>query len=213
MTADERSPGGQAGGRIWIEWVGIIWLNGRISADGGSTSCAYDRDRSGGGGSGGSCYVFAHSLQGAGTVSAVGGDSGKKCTSFYPGGGGSGGRIAMYVKSDFSVTRQGGEWQGRFSGNISMWTHGGCSGICGSCTNGGSGTTYRAAMWVLSGLGNPVVVNESRLILDSRMGPGSASDNGGTAGYDNIVTAAITPIVAEARFVFYPQPIDARSDP
>ena len=198
-TSDSRSPGGRAGGRIWIEWVGIVWINGRISADGGSSSCIYEDDRSGGGGSGGSCYVLAYSLQGAGAVSAVGGDSGRGCASLDTGGGGSGGRIAVYVKSDVSVSKIGTEWQGILSRKISMQIHGGRSGIYRNCTNGASGTAYRAAVWVVPGLGNPVVVNESKLILDSNMSSGSATDGGGSADNDSVAPAAITPIVPEAR--------------
>ncbi len=89
--------GGAGGGQISLEVGGVLRVDGRISANGGSSS-----GQRTGGGSGGSIYLKAQVFGGTGWVLANGGkgDPGQ-------GGGGGGGRIAAeYVTGLFTGTCQ-----------------------------------------------------------------------------------------------------------
>jgi hypothetical protein len=100
--------------------VGIMTLNGSITANGG----AGIGDGSGGG-SGGSVYLTVGALAGGGAISANGGAAGSA-----EGGGGGGGRIAVYATSGNLATNQ-------FGGSASA---AGGAGL----VNGGAGTIYLA---------------------------------------------------------------------
>ncbi|KDO55901.1 hypothetical protein CISIN_1g000495mg [Citrus sinensis] len=76
--------GGDGGGRIRLEVVNEIEVNGSLLADGGDVGVK------GGGGSGGSIYVKAHRMTGNGKISASGGNG-------FAGGGG--GRVSINVFS------------------------------------------------------------------------------------------------------------------
>ena len=104
--------GGAGGGAIRLNVAGALQLNGTISANGidGATDGS-------GGGSGGSVWVSARELSGAGTLSANGG-MGKGT-----GGGGGGGRIAVYCFTN------------QFAGSIRAFGGGGER-------TGGAGTIY-----------------------------------------------------------------------
>lgn len=86
--------GGSGGGRLKIS-AGVLQLDGRISADGGTS--APGTFTTGGGGSGGAISINAGNIQGSGVVSARGGNS------YTPvdrlGGGGGGGRVALFYGS------------------------------------------------------------------------------------------------------------------
>ena len=98
--------GGRGGGRIWINVTNTFDIDGLVSANGakGSTVDGYV----GGGGSGGSIWIYTDVIKGYGSIESNGGDG-----SYYyyrnphsgavterGAGGGSGGRIALY----FSVS-------------------------------------------------------------------------------------------------------------
>jgi hypothetical protein len=107
------SPGGSA---IQLNITGTLLLDGRISANGASSTNSIN-----GGGSGGSVWLTTGTLTGAGSISANGGSGGAKL-----GGGGGGGRIAVqYTNSDFT-------------GRISAYGGGGYA-------SGGAGTIYTKA--------------------------------------------------------------------
>lgn len=103
--------GGIGGGRLKIG-AGVIQLDGRISADGGTS--APGTFTTGGGGSGGAISITAGSIQGAGVVSARGGNS------YTPvdrlGGGGGGGRIALFYGS------RSGAWSAAAAGGTGKVT-------------------------------------------------------------------------------------------
>ncbi|MDX6769058.1 MAG: fibronectin type III domain-containing protein [Elusimicrobiota bacterium] len=94
--------GGRGGGKLRID-VGVLRVDGRISADGESgQENGFWNDRAGGG-SGGSVWITAQQLEGAGIISANGGAASPR--GFKNGGGGSGGRIAIgYDASTYSGT-------------------------------------------------------------------------------------------------------------
>ncbi|MGA3266010.1 MAG: hypothetical protein ABSE16_04220 [Verrucomicrobiota bacterium] len=79
--------GSDGGGAIRLSVVGALTVNGEISANGNP---GWQDDS--GGGSGGSVWIDASSLAGAGGISATGGNG-----VLLGGGGGGGGRIAIYT--------------------------------------------------------------------------------------------------------------------
>ncbi len=90
---------GDGGGVVWLDVTGQLWVDGVLSATGGTgVAAAY-----GGGGSGGSIYLTTETLGGGGQLLAKGGAGGSA-----GGGGGGGGRIAVY--SSFSS-----DWTGTYS--------------------------------------------------------------------------------------------------
>ncbi|HOA60036.1 MAG: right-handed parallel beta-helix repeat-containing protein [Verrucomicrobia bacterium] len=106
-----RSPGG---GAIRLVVGGTLELDGTLSANG--TSSWYDNQ---GGAAGGSIWITAEKLAGAGAVSAIGGKG-----EWVDGGSGGGGRIAFYLGAD------------EFTGTVSA--RGGAPGR----QAGGAGTIY-----------------------------------------------------------------------
>ncbi|HTK04217.1 MAG TPA: hypothetical protein VL500_01405, partial [Candidatus Eisenbacteria bacterium] len=90
-TSQAVANGGDGGGIVRITVTGTFTHNGSISVDGESGLIL--GANAAGGGSGGSIYVTAGTLNGAGTFSARGGNGGD---STNDGGGGGGGRIAIY---------------------------------------------------------------------------------------------------------------------
>ena len=66
----------------------LLEIDGALSADGA------DAQPQGGGGSGGSVWVFCYIIKGYGKITANGGSSPED------GGGGAGGRIAVYFKKN-----------------------------------------------------------------------------------------------------------------
>lgn len=104
----------RGGGVVNLTVYNTLFLNGKISADGASSTPRAN----GGGGSGGSIVLTVGTLSGDGTISASGGAANN-----LGGGGGGGGRIALYYSSNL------------FSGDI--LARGGAG------TNaGGAGTVY-----------------------------------------------------------------------
>ncbi|XP_021835931.2 uncharacterized protein [Spinacia oleracea] len=83
-TSKEEDYGGGGGGRIRLNLAGLIELDGSLLADGGTSGIK------GGGGSGGSIFIFAQKMTGNGRVSASGGDG-------FAGGGG--GRVSIRIFS------------------------------------------------------------------------------------------------------------------
>ncbi len=87
------NPGGAGGGVVRLLVTnGTLTVNGRVSAD-GANGAAGNTDT--GGGSGGSVYITAHTVAGAGYIQAEGGDG--QLTN--RGGAGAGGRVAVYYVS------------------------------------------------------------------------------------------------------------------
>jgi hypothetical protein len=107
------SIGGSGGGVIQLNVSGILQVDGRLSANGGSGSGS-----GGGGGSGGSISLTSGILAGSGSITANGGNGADSI-----GGGGGGGRIAIYPTANL------------FGGAISAYGGGGANW-------GGAGTVF-----------------------------------------------------------------------
>jgi hypothetical protein len=107
------SVSGAGGGAIRLNVSGILQVDGRISANGGSGS-----GTGGGGGSGGSVWLTSGILTGSGSITANGGNGVDSI-----GGGGGGGRIAIYPAANL------------FGGTISSYGGGGANW-------GGAGTVF-----------------------------------------------------------------------
>jgi hypothetical protein len=105
--------GGAGGGAIQLNVSGILQVDGRLSANGGSGSGS-----GGGGGSGGSLWLTTGVLIGSGSITANGGNGAGTI-----GGGGGGGRIAIYPAANL------------FGGTISAYGGGGDNW-------GGAGTVF-----------------------------------------------------------------------
>jgi hypothetical protein len=105
--------GGAGGGAIQLNVSGILQVDGRLSANGGSGSGS-----GGGGGSGGSISLTSGILAGSGSITANGGNGADSI-----GGGGGGGRIAIYPTANL------------FGGAISAYGGGGANW-------GGAGTVF-----------------------------------------------------------------------
>jgi len=82
--------GSEGGGAIRLSVARTFTINGRLSANGNP---AFQED--GGGGAGGSIWITANSISGAGFVTTDGGSG-----ELYQGGGGGGGRIALYAHTN-----------------------------------------------------------------------------------------------------------------
>ena len=115
--------GGAGGGRVRLDVDGQLDFLGAISVDGQDAGAA---SIGGGGGSGGSLWISADTMVGAGTVSARGGRGG-----WVNGPGGSGGRIALDVS-------------GALPGALVIEAWGGCVASNSGCTTSraAAGTIY-----------------------------------------------------------------------
>jgi hypothetical protein len=107
------SVGGAGGGAIRLNVIGILQVDGRISANGGNGS-----GTGGGGGAGGSIWLTSGILTGSGSITVNGGNGVDSI-----GGGGGGGRIAIYPAANL------------FGGAISAYGGGGANW-------GGAGTVF-----------------------------------------------------------------------
>ncbi|MEA3248842.1 MAG: hypothetical protein U9Q03_00605, partial [Patescibacteria group bacterium] len=202
------------GGVVRLDVSGTLTLNGEIKA----TGVVSTQD---GGGSGGSVWISAGTVAGAGTVSADGGPG----PTNNAGGGGGGGRIAIYwtdgnAKTNWNVTAYGGnptvsgtteedggagtifyddlddgDNQGEFVAD---------NGVCDSSseTTQVSGTTLTFDDITISGGTRYVIPNTSTLILDTSgtfTGGGASQpsltiDSGGTFTYAASSWNLATPI-------------------
>lgn len=93
---------GAGGGTIFLNVTNLLEIDGALSADGA------DALPQGGGGSGGSVWIYCYIIKGFGKITANGGSSPEDTSvSHFHGGGGAGGRIAVYfTKNDtFSYFR------------------------------------------------------------------------------------------------------------
>ena len=105
---------GSGGGIMWMNITDTMFIDGELAAGGNSGTGLY-----GGGGSGGSQWLYANKIKGTGRLSAVGGNGGAQS------GGGAGGRIALYFKINDT-----------FTGKFQNW------GGSGNPEPGGAGTTF-----------------------------------------------------------------------
>ena len=153
---NSRARGGRGGGRIKVVAHNLT-VDGRVTVDGASTVCAgavrtfYSGNRadkeflagahSGGAGAGGSIWIDAHRVFGAGGLHARGGSTRGSCHLAWPGGGGGGGRIAILVaqqeKVDLAAFAGGGG-----SGFSVEQADGSATGGRKGCAAGGAGTVY-----------------------------------------------------------------------
>ena len=146
--SDNNKRGGNGGGEVWIEARKEISIDGTITMS-GTTALAY-----GGSGSGGSIYLRASSIVGAGTISAKGGDVSSTVMGLpsnhwgYPAGGGGGGYITFRTDRDCSVADT-------FTGTISV--DGGNAHIGGDYNEetGRYATDYRGWPGIVTYLRNP----------------------------------------------------------
>ncbi|GAV56979.1 hypothetical protein CFOL_v3_00518 [Cephalotus follicularis] len=113
-TSKEADYGGGGGGRVKLEIVNLLEIDGYVLADG-----ADGGDR-GGGGSGGSIHIIAYKMTGGGMISACGGNG-------HAGGGG--GRVSVNVFSRHDDPK--------------IFAHGGSSFGCPE-NAGAAGTLYEA---------------------------------------------------------------------
>lgn len=93
---------GAGGGTIFLNVTNLLEIDGALSADGA------DAQPQGGGGSGGSVWIYCYIIKGFGKITANGGSSPEDTSvNHYHGGGGAGGRVAVYfTKNDtFSYFR------------------------------------------------------------------------------------------------------------
>lgn len=91
---------GAGGGTLFLNVTNLLEIDGALSADGA------DAQPQGGGGSGGSVWIYCYIIKGYGKITANGGSSPEDIYNYH-GGGGAGGRIAVYfTKNDtFSYFR------------------------------------------------------------------------------------------------------------
>ena len=119
--------GGRGGGRIWLNATDTVYIDGKVTANGGDGVTA--ESVASGGASGGSIWIHCYRITGYGLLQAGGGKGAASGAS--SGGGGAGGRIALYfsVNRTFSEFRYlaGGGWPGR---------------ECAECEAGGPGTVF-----------------------------------------------------------------------
>ena len=119
-SAGSWGDGGAGGGAVHLAFAGDLVVDGEIAADGGRGGTYYT-------GSGGSIWISAASLGGAGAIHATGSPTGgNSCF-------GGGGRIAIY-------TRTPDEIAAAFGGTI--LAHGGYLYTTGRSINGSAGTVY-----------------------------------------------------------------------
>jgi len=148
-------PSGNGGGVVVLNVTGSLTLNGSILASGTAGSL------NGGGGSGGSVYITAPSLTGAGAIDASGG----ACNGLQPLTGGGGGRIAVMAST------------ASFSGSIRAY---GGSGV----SYGSPGTIYLKP----SGTNGTLVVNNNGNVPVGVTYLGTPTSSG-TYTFDSIYTA------------------------
>ncbi len=105
--------GGNGGGMIELGVAETLEMNGRIVADGGNASGPWAGNV--GGGAGGSIFIRAARMTGAGSIRADGGQGGTQ-----NGGGGGGGRIALHVTdaSAFAGTVSADRGAGAYDGDV-----------------------------------------------------------------------------------------------
>ncbi|MFH1745534.1 MAG: immunoglobulin domain-containing protein [Planctomycetota bacterium] len=115
---DAGNSGGYGGGAVRLSVTGTLVIEGELLANGGTSTGTSGQDHAGG--SGGSIWLTAGTLTGAGSISANGGNH----SASPEGGGGGGGRIAVYCDDTTG-----------FSGTLTA-----CGGI--GYGNGGAGTVY-----------------------------------------------------------------------
>ena len=115
------APGGAGGGRVTILADVTMVVNGSLTSNGENANPSIAGSNGSGGGAGGSLWITAPTITGAGTISANGGTSGTRTT----GGGGGGGRVAMIYDAMTG-----------FSGQVQAI---GGAGL----TAGGAGTIYK----------------------------------------------------------------------
>lgn len=127
--------GGAGGGRIWLNVTNTFLLDGTVSVNG--LDGQIKGGKVGGGGSGGSLWVFCQTITGYGSLLAKGGHGANGTSTVAGGGGGSGGRIALYLQNNQTFS----EFHFLASGGL-----GGQSSLCTSCKDvggtGGPGTVF-----------------------------------------------------------------------
>jgi hypothetical protein len=133
------TPSGCGGGAVQLTIGGAFTITGTISANGTFVNYA--------GGSGGSIYVTASSISGAGTIQTNGGSMGQ-----YWGGGGGGGRIAVIL------TDPGSDFSG-FTGTATAY---GGTRANSEYRDGAAGTLYLQTGSQASGAGSLIIDNGDR---------------------------------------------------
>ncbi|XP_019051661.1 PREDICTED: uncharacterized protein LOC104588235 [Nelumbo nucifera] len=135
-TSKAEDYGGAGGGRIKLEIINSLDINGTVLADGG------DAGLKGGGGSGGSICIKAHKMNGNGRISASGGNG------F---GGGGGGRVSIDIYSRHDDPK--------------IFVHGGRSFGCPE-NSGAAGTFYDAVPRSLIVSNHNMSTNTDTLLLE-----------------------------------------------
>jgi hypothetical protein len=113
--------GGAGGGVVRVLATGAVTVNGAITASGANKAGTY-----GGGGAGGSIYLYCQRFSGTGGTLTANGGTGLAYDGTNPGGGGGGGRISVQRITDTSA------------GGVLAYVEGGQNGI--GSKNGGDGT-------------------------------------------------------------------------
>ncbi len=115
---------GRGGGALRLAVGGMLRVDGTLSAD-GDTASTLTPAYSPGGGAGGSMYLDAGTLEGAGTISANGGKG------YGQGSGGGGGRIAIAYGADAFTGAIAA-----IGGTSTLAGHGGAAGTIWRCAHG-----------------------------------------------------------------------------
>lgn len=158
--------GGTGGGAIWISTDGTLTVAGTIKANGTSANTA---SRPSGGASGGSVYLDAYTIAGAGTIEAKGGN-GYSYVGTHKSGAGGGGRIARH----YAVST--------FSGSVSVAAGGGGNGGGSAGTSNTYGEPLiSASLTQYMSDGTTTITtgsntNETTVIMKFDMDDGDASD-------------------------------------
>jgi hypothetical protein len=113
--------GGPGGGVVRVLASGTVTVNGTITVNGSSKLSDY-----GGGGAGGSIYLYCQRFSGTGGILTANGGSSLAYPGTNPGGGGGGGRISIQRVTDTS------------GGGVLAYVEGGQDGL--GSKNGGDGT-------------------------------------------------------------------------
>jgi len=162
--------GSEGGGALRLSVGGLLTVDGLVSAEGHPAS-----QDSAGGGSGGSVWVTAGTLAGAGRFAADGGAG----DLYGGGGGGAGGRIALYSPANFflgqsSVVGGSGDFAGA-SGTVFVSNNVAPLQVVSSSPSGIVSNGVSSVDLFFNAAPNPSSVNSSAVSLSTPAGPLSAS--------------------------------------
>ena len=156
--------GSAGGGALRLNVGGILTVDGEITSEGQAAL-----GDSSGGGSGGSIWVTAGMLAGAGDVAADGGEG-----QLYYGGGGAGGRIALYCRTNvfFGATSAAGAagYAAGANGTIVVSNNIAPLVVLSSTPTGTVNNSVNTALIYFSGAPNPPTISGSTVTINTPNG-------------------------------------------